>query len=183
MKIRIAFYRHSKTLFWKLIRRQQRVLGLPEKYARYSHAEIVFMYDEKIKKHYNHILDIQWGRECISNYGLSFSSSEMDGWCRFKAIEWNYNNWNFVDIEVTREEYIDLLKFCRKENWNKYNTIWIFFAQILNYNKKRKGTWFCSEIVTRALQEIWKLCTLNSLFTNPWELAQTLEDSWYTITY
>jgi hypothetical protein len=42
-KIKIAFYKNSKSIFGHLIRFKQRYLmGLPQRYARYSHTEIVF---------------------------------------------------------------------------------------------------------------------------------------------
>lgn len=182
MNIRIAFYKKSRTLFWGLIRFQQRRKWIPERYSRYSHVEIVFMYDEKFQGQYRMIDDIHWV-DSIDNFGLSFSSSEVDGWCRFKAIDWKTEHWDFVDLNVSQSDYAKMLNFCRKQNGNRYWTIAIFFAQVLNFNKKRNGTWFCSEIVTRTLQEMWMLCSMNSLFTKPGELAEELERSGNIISY
>lgn len=158
MKLKIAFYKKSKTLFGRLIVRQQRLYGIPERYARYSHVELVFE---------------DW---------LSFSSSEIDWGVRFKKIEWKNENWDFIELEISKSKYRKILKFCMKQEGNGYNKIGIFFAQILNFRKTRKGDWFCSEIVTRALQEAQMLCTLTPLFTKPAELACKLERGEYIIT-
>lgn len=152
--MKLAFYKKSKTLFWKAIRLQQRIQGLPERYAQYSHVELVF--DD-------------W---------VAFSSSETDGWVRFKHISWKTENWDFIHINLSEKKKKKIYDFCKKQEWNRYNKVGIFFAQILNFNKKRKGTWFCSEIVIRALQEVGMLCTIDSLFTKPWELAMILENDY-----
>ncbi len=104
--------------------------GIPERYARYSHTEILF------------------------STGECFSSSETDGGCRFKMIAFKEENWDFVEIPTTPEQEEKIMEFCEFQNGNRYNKVGIFFAQILNFNKKKNGTWFCSEITTRAFQEI-----------------------------
>ena len=158
MRLKIACYKKSKTLFGKLIVRQQRLYWIPERYARYSHVELVFE---------------DW---------LSFSSSEVDWGVRFKNIEWKNENWDFIELEVSKNKYRKILEFCKKQEGNRYNKVGIFFAQILNFNRKKHWTWFCSEIVTRALQEAWMLCTITPLFTKPAELACYLENNEYIIT-
>lgn len=165
MKIKIAFYKHSKTLFGRVICALQRKKGFPERYARYSHVELVF------------------------ENGESFSSSEQDGGVRFKNIDFKTENWDFIYVEVTKKSYDAMYKFCQKQVSNKYGKVGIFFAQILNINKKKQGTWFCSEIVTYALQygvALWstpsEFYTMNSLFTKPAELADALEWGEYIIT-
>lgn len=154
--MKIAFYKKSKTLFGRLICLKQRLTGMPERYAQYSHVEIIFS---------------DW---------IAFSSSEVDGWVRFKEIDWNTENWDFIEINISQKREAKIRNFCNKEIWNRYNKTGIFFAQILNFNKKKHWTWFCSEIVTRALQEASMLCTTDSLFTKPWELAMILE-KYYTL--
>ena len=153
--IKIAFYKYSKSFFWKLICWKQD--NLPWRYARYSHTEIVFE---------------DW---------QSFSSSEQDWWIRFKKIDFKKENWDFIEIKISEIKYNKILDFCKKQDWNEYNWLWIFFAQICNFNKKWNWDWFCSEIVTRALQEWNILCCENSLFTSPWQLAVLLENSWFYI--
>lgn len=174
MKIKIKFYKKSKSIFWKLIRFQQRLLWIPERYARYSHVEIWLW-----NKLYN--IDDVVDSNYIKQYWLSFSSSEEDWGCRFKCIKMTKRKWDSCSIDVTSKEYKQIINFCKTQNWNKYWKVAIFFAQILNFNCKREWTWFCSEIVTHALQQTWILCTINSLFTKPWQLALELESKWYII--
>lgn len=180
MIIRIYFYKHSKTYFGRAIVKQQKALGISWRYNLYSHVEIMFPYKEEFDRYYDQVKKIHNSVD-MDKYWLCFSSSEQDGWCRFKAIDINRDNWDYCDIEVSNAEYLEMFEFCRRQNWNKYNKVWIFFAMILNFNKKKRGTWFCSEIVTRILQIIGVWCTLNSLFARPWQLAEYLEESWYII--
>jgi len=154
--IKVRLYKHTTTNFWKLIVFKQR-RKYENRYARYSHAELEF------------------------ENGFSFSSSEQDGWIRYKMIEFTKQNWDYINIEVSEEQYDAVKLFCDRQVWNKYNWYWIVFAMALNINIKRKGDWFCSEIVTRALQEAHILCTESSLFVDPWKLALLLEENWYNI--
>ena len=153
--IKIWLYKNSKTFFWKLIRWKQRKFSW--RYARYTHTELVFE---------------DW---------LSFSSSEVDGWVRFKEIKFKKKNWDFIDIEISNMDYNRVWGFCNIQEWNSYNWAWIFFAQILNFRKKWDWDWFCSEICWRALQEACILCSYGSLFINPAKLAFLLEEKWYKI--
>ena len=156
-KIKICFYKNSKTLFWKLIRLKQRLVWLPGKYAKYSHCEI------------------QFGEVCVS-------SSEVDGWVRVKEIFLNPKNWDVIEMEVPDEDYKNMLLFAMQELGNSYNWIWIFFAQILNLNWKWERDWFCSEFVARVLQEKCLLCSYSSLFISPGKLAYILENNyWFKI--
>jgi len=156
-KIRICFYKNSKTFFWKLIRLKQKFVGLPGKYAKYSHVEI------------------QFGDVCIS-------SSEVDGGVRAKEIFLNPKNWDVIEMEISDEEYKKMLLFAMEELGNSYNWLWIFFAQILNFNFKGNHDWFCSEFVARVLQEKCLLCSESALFVSPWRLAWKLVNSyWFEI--
>jgi len=157
--IKIALYKNSKTTFWKIIRFKQRFLSkLPKRYSKYSHVELVFE---------------NW---------LFFSSSEIDWWVRFKKIEPKKNHWDFIEIQVDDQEYKKIYDFCVKQNWNWYNWFWIIFAQTLNLNiLRRKWDYFCSEIVSRALQEACFLCIYDSIFISPWKLAFILEENNYLI--
>lgn len=174
MKVKIAFYKKSKTIFWKAIVWLQRKIWMPERYARYSHVEIVF-------RNRTYWIDDIMNQDQVEEYGLSFSSSEQDSGCRFNGIKWNSENWDFCEIDVTDIQYGKMLNFCKTQNGNKYWKVAIIFAQIFNFNCKKPWTWFCSEIVTRTLQEAGMCCCLNALFTKPWELALELESKGYII--
>ncbi len=149
MIMKIAFYKKSKTFFGRLIRIKQRYWdGHPKNEAQYSHVELVF-----------------------SN-NVAFSSSECDGGTRFKVIEWNPKHWDFVEVKVTEEQERKIQEFCTKENGQAYNWIGIFFAQFLNFNINRKGDWFCSQIVCRALQEVCLFCGESAHFVTPAKLKK-----------
>jgi len=158
IKIRVAFYKNSKSLFWKLIRWKQRK-NLSQRYAWYSHVELVFE---------------DW---------QSFSSSEEDKWVRFKKIKFKDYNWDFIDLDVYDWQYDKILNFCKRQENNWYNWWGIVFAQTLNFNVKGEWDWFCSEICARALQEASFLCPQNSLFINPWQLAKLLEIDWFLLKF
>lgn len=149
-KIKVAFYKNSKSIFGWLIRWKQEK-KYPSRYARYSHVELVF------------------------EDGQSFSSSEQDWWVRFKDIKFIDYYWDFIELEMNTEKYNNILDFCKRQTWNSYNWFWIFFAQMFNFNLKWNWDWFCSEICSRALQEAWYLCAESSLFMDPGKLAMTLE--------
>jgi hypothetical protein len=84
-------------------------------------------------------------------------------------------------MEVSDEEYKKMLLFAMEEIGNAYNWLWIFFAQILNWNIKGNGDWFCSEFVCRVLQKKCLFCPVSSLFISPWKLAYMLENQGFKI--
>lgn len=155
--IKVAFYKHSKSVFGWFIRWKQEI-KYPTRHARYSHVELVFE---------------DW---------MSFSSSEEDWGVRFKKIKHKKYNWDFIEIEMSDQNYKKVLDFCKRQDWNSYNWIWIFLAQTINFNIKWEWDWFCSEICSRALQEASLLCPESSLFINPAKLAYLLEKKGYIIT-
>jgi len=155
--IKIALYKHSKSLFWKWIRIKQNLQWFPWRYAKYSHIELVFE---------------DW---------ICFSSSEEDGGVRFKNIKFKKNHWDFINIPMSDYNYKKVLAFCEKEEWNNYNFTWIVFAQLFNLNIKWKWDWFCSEICSSALQEISMFCKESALFINPAKMAELLEENEFYI--
>ena len=179
-KLKVPFYKKSKSTFWALIRYKQKRQNLG-KYSKYSHAEVLLPADyiqPKVKK--NLIPDIIGDIKMIEKFWLSFSSEEWTG-VRFKAIEFNPENWDFLEIEFTETQMDKMLDFALLHNWDFYNWIWIFFAQQLEMNKKGERTFFCSEISARILQEGWQIPSLSALFINPGQLAQILESKGYKI--
>ena len=155
--IKVRLYKKSKTFFWKLIRVKQNLQKFSWRYAQYSHAELEFE---------------NW---------LSFSSSEVDWGVRIKKIKFKKAHWDFIEIKVSNEKYNKMITFAHSQEWDKYNWLWIVLAQWFNLNFKWEWDWFCSEIVTRCLQESCILCTVSALFVNPAMLAELLEDRWFYI--
>lgn len=145
--MQLAFYKNTKTIFGFLIREKQYWFDhLDWHSARYSHVELVF------------------------SDSMAFSSSEEDKGVRFKKIRFDHKHWDFVDIPMSDRDERKLRKWCEAQVENRYAWFGIFFAQIFNFNLHKKGNYFCSQICVRALQEVKRLCTANSLFTSPGEL-------------
>ena len=182
-RIRIASYKWQKTFFSRVIKLKQRIFWkLSMNYARYTHTEIVFMDDYDMMKNcecvrqFHHI----WKEEEVfKEHWLSFSSSEKDGWSRFKFIEWKKDHWDFYEIELTDEQYKKVFSFCKSISGRKYNWRGIALAQWLNWNVKKEWSYFCSEAVTTALQVAHvsdRICFQSALFVSPGQLLYLLED-------
>ena len=153
--LKVVAYINSKTFFWHLIRfKQSWLMGLAGRYSRISHVELV---------------DSQW---------ISFSSSEEDGGVRFKKIDFKPENWEFIEIDTTPEEEEKIRKWCESKTQNNYNWWGIFFAMWLGFYTTGEDDYFCSQIVTRALQEIGECCTLSAQMTSPGQLCKYLEERW-----
>lgn len=185
-KVKIASYKNSKSFFGVLIKFKQKYLSnLPKRYARFSHSEIVFCYndDKDILKRLNKIENTYFWKEnrklntitrdtYFETYNLWFSSEEWT-WSRFKFIEDNKNHWIFTDFEVSKEEYLKMLDFAIHEDNNSYNWLWIFFNQTLKLNWfRRKWDWFCSQITCRILQELCIYKWIDPINVSPWRLAE-----------
>ncbi len=180
--VKSASYRNSKSIFWLLIRFQQRIIqGLPWKNARNSHSESVFEYVndlavfsrifgiEKVYFWKNNIeIPIERRIEYFKKYNLWFSSSEVDWGTRFKFIEDDKEKWSYKEFEVTKRKYLEALDYCIEREGNRYWFTSIVFTQIL------KTLWFvdkespfCSQITTEVLQTLGYLKHYNSIEINP----------------
>lgn len=190
MIVKFVSYKNSKSFFAKLIRFKQRYINkLPKRYSRLSHSETMFPFYQN-KKIINRLKKLQFlnedKNELYSNNevielwkkrGLWFSSSEVDKWTRFKFINDNKWNWEYHEIEVTEKEYIKMLDFSIRQNWNAYNFFWIFFTQVLKTLWFRRiGDRFCSQITLRTAQEICMYAGIDAITVSPWQLAYMLEN-------
>lgn len=185
-KIWVAKYKHSKSIFSKFIRFKQKYQDLwPD--SIYSHSEIVLLYS---KQAYDLIKNLDvltpWNFICIDSekesyfkkFNLWFSSSEEDGWTRFKFINDDKWNWDYDIIEVTREQFIAILKACNKRNYRRYWWLAIIFTQALKtFWFKNKKAPFCSQVVLEVLQEIGLFAWENAIEVNPWQLS-SLTSNW-----
>ena len=185
-EIKVASYKNSKTFFWKWIRFKQKYIDKLWEFSKYSHSEIVFPYYKddmsdindvyfQIYKKANFPYDFDEFKFKFKSYKLWFSSSELDRWSRFKFIDDWKGNWDYTTIEVTKEEYLKTLDFCISQEGKKYDYWAIVFAQLFKtFWFYKKDSWFCSEIVTSALQKMHRLCWIDAIMISPWRLAKEL---------
>ena len=144
--MKVIFYKGRKTLFshaifwfqmWKL-RKKIKNLNDREKVAQYTHVEAFF--DNKVM----------------------YSSSERDKGVRGRYMpklsdsdEKSLERWDFVELNLSKEAENTILKWFESKDGLKYDRVGIAFAQVLNTNWfLQEDKWFCSEIVTAALQEV-----------------------------
>ena len=156
-EIKIPFYKDSKTPFGWGIRQKQKYINRLWKYSKYSHTEIIYCYidDKDVLDKMAEIENIYWCKriwdriddnstmeDYLKEYNLWFSSSEKDGKTRFKFIEDNKNNWDFITIKVTKEQYLKALDFCISQDWKSYDYLAIVFAQLFKtFWFYRKDSW------------------------------------------
>jgi hypothetical protein len=114
---------------------------------------------------------------------IFFSSSEIDGGVRFTEIlEPKVENWDFIEIEIKESQFLKALRLAKKLNGSKYGTWSILFAQALNFNISSKGTYFCSQVCTIILNEIFinkfskSFFSMYTHFINPAKLSTRLKD-------
>lgn len=112
--------------------------------------------------------------ELVFSDGLSFSSSQWDGGTRFVKIEYETEKWDFIELEVTREEEKKIRQFCEKHNHLPYDWFAIVLAQIFHFYANKPNKWFCSEICTRALQEIKMIVGESANMVAPQHLYELL---------
>lgn len=188
--LKVAFYKKSKSFFGGVIRFQQNFVdGLGPSEYQYSHAELVFcgLTDREKKKLSGSGVQCDWGGSPVRNENyvwndVFFSSSEEDGGTRFKNIDPKKENWDFIEIQVSEEEYQKVLNFCISQNNKRYAWFSIFFAQALKtkwlikeYPHGLYKNWYCSQIVLRALQEAGIIPYISALFCNPGTLNMELK--------
>lgn len=95
-----------------------------------------------------------WTRSIYSHCELivgeySYSSSLMDGGVRRKAIVYNPENWDFVELG---SEYDDMvLSYFEKTKHQSYSFTDLFLSQILNTVRDSGDSAFCSEWCAAAI--------------------------------
>lgn len=134
MTLRIAFYKGTKKGLAGLYNRGVRFVTK----GKYSHVEIVF------------------------ENGLSASSSFMDGGVRFKAIDYNSQNWDFVTID---DKFSSAAwEWFSEHEGQKYDLIGNihFLLPMIGDNRHK---WSCSESIAESLgvPDSWRVHP-NSLY-------------------
>lgn len=112
--------------------------------------------------------------ELIFCDGFSFSSSQWDGGTRFKKIKYDDFHWVLIEIPLSNEEEKKIRKFCEQQNNKPYDWKAIILAQIFNFYDQSAGKWFCSEICTKALQQIKLL--VGAFMVSPQKMYEMLLD-------
>lgn len=95
--------------------------------SRYSHVELVYMYDADTK------------------IGSAVSASPRDGGVRFKRIIFKPEQWELYGIETDKTD-LDVIDWFKTIEGSKYD--WFgALGVILPFNLQKKSRWFCSEAV------------------------------------
>ncbi len=123
MKVKIAFYKAKGNWQNKIIRWWTK--------SPYSHAELV----------------LPDGKTWI---GISpFLTSKVSS---RENPTFNEDNWDFVELEITEEQYDVILDFYNETKGCKYDWIGMLLSQFLPFRIKRREKWYCSEWIAYALR-------------------------------
>lgn len=86
--------------------------------------------------------------ELVFSDGVSASASYIDGGVRFKVIDYNPENWDFIEIPKYLEGRARW--WFREHNGDPYDVLGnLRFA--IGFARDSEGAWFCSEAVMEAL--------------------------------
>lgn len=113
--------------------------------------------------------------ELVFSDGMFFSADAWSNKVRYEKVYANPDNWDFVDVVMTRREELAVRAWCDSQNGKKYDYVGILFAQILPLSIDMPSTWFCSEICVAALQRVGKLIGLRGQDISPVDLAKIYE--------
>ena len=123
MKICIAFYKGQGNILNKIVRKWTSSI--------YSHAELI----------------LNDGKTWISI--TPFLKSKIYS---KKSPEYEKDEWDFVEIDVTLEQHQTIEEFYELTEGCTYDWIGMLLSQFLPFHIKRKGKWYCSEWIAYALR-------------------------------
>ena len=86
--------------------------------------------------------------ELVFSDGISASSSYIDGGVRFKAITYNSDHWDFIEVPSYRE---NAARHWFREHCGQPYDLWGNVRFAIGFARDSKGAWFCSEAVMAAL--------------------------------
>lgn len=81
--------------------------------------------------------------------GVSYSSSAMDGGVRSKIIDMDSTKWDIKDLPWANAD--EVIKYFRETDHHKYGWLGLITGQLLNRNRAKSGTQFCSQWCAGAL--------------------------------
>ena len=123
MKIQVAFYKGEGNFFNKVVRWWTDSI--------YSHAEIVLP-------------------DGYTWVGISpFIKSKVD---ERKKIMFVHKEWDFIDIDITENQYNIIMEFIEDTKGQGYDWIGMLLSQFLPCKIKHKKRWYCSEWISYALR-------------------------------
>jgi hypothetical protein len=123
MIIKVAFYKGGGDLFNKIVRWWTK--------SPYSHVELILP-------------------DGVTWISISpFLTSKVAA--RTKE-EWNEDEWDFIELEVTEQQVKIIQEFYEYTKGCKYDWIGMLLSQFLPFHIKRKGKWYCSEWIAYALR-------------------------------
>ena len=123
--IGVAFYKGNKNWYHKII-------GWWTK-SCYSHSELVLRND----------CEETW--LSISPYRSDKKVSIRD------ASDIVLEDWDILEIQVTEEQYENIIKFYDVTKGCGYDWVGMIASQLIPFSLKRKNKWYCSEWVSEAL--------------------------------
>lgn len=123
MKIKIAFYKGEGNFINKIVRWWTKSI--------YSHAELVLS-------------------DNVTWMGISpFLKSKVAS--RHKLLV-EYQDWDFVEIEITQEQLNIIMEFFEYTKGQGYDWAGMLLSQFLPCKIKHKKRWYCSEWIAYALR-------------------------------
>ena len=123
MKIKIAFYKGEGNFINQIVRWWTKSI--------YSHAELVLP-------------------DNVTWIGISpFLKSKV---ASRKKLLVPYGEWDFVEIEVTREQLDIVMEFFEYTEGQGYDWVGMLLSQFLPCKIKHKKRWYCSEWIAYALR-------------------------------
>ena len=102
-----------------------------------------------------------------------FSASQYENRCRYRKHSYTGKAWKRVPLETVSvaEEKI-IREFCDKQEGKKYDYLGV--AGFVFGNNDNDKKWFCSEISTKALQQVGLFSTVEASKVSPNSLATLL---------
>lgn len=103
--------------------------------------------------------------EILFSDGMMFSASQYENTTRFKKHSMTGKAWIRLPLSVTSEEEIIVRSFCESQIGKKYDYLGVFGFVFKNADDPDKE--FCSEVSTKALQQIGLVMDLVPSKTSP----------------
>lgn len=115
--------------------------------------------------------------EMIFTNGLTFSAFFEDFNTSFKRnIIYDSNDWDFIDIPITRTEEYKIYGWTINEDNCFYDIIGIIFTQIIPLSFENPWWWFCSEVCCAAVQQVGLCLDITPHETDPGKLYKILKE-------